>query len=109
MADIFDRPTRSRIMSAIRGRNTKPELIVRRFLHSRGLRFRAHVADLPGKPDIVLRRLNTVNFIGLSFRENSASAHPWVIGFQLEEFADLGVGSSMTGQISIEDKYRRDG
>ena len=59
MADVFDRQTRSRVMSAIRGRNTKPELIVRRFLHSRGLRFRLHVANLPGRPDIVLPRLHT--------------------------------------------------
>jgi len=63
MADVFDRPTRSRVMSAIRGRNTRPELIVRRFLHARGLRFRIHVANLPGRPDIVLPRLHTAVFV----------------------------------------------
>jgi len=51
---------RRRIMSAIRKTNTKPELIVRRYLHSRGLRFRLHAKMLPGAPDIVLSRLRSV-------------------------------------------------
>lgn len=63
MADVFDRQTRSRVMSTIRGRNTGPELIVRRFLHSRGLRYRIHSAGILGRPDIVLRRLHTVIFV----------------------------------------------
>ena len=63
MADVFDRKTRSRVMAAIRGRNTTPELTVRRYLHGRGLRYRLHVRDLPGRPDIVIRRLRTAVFI----------------------------------------------
>ncbi len=54
MADIVDRETRSRMMSGIRGRDTRPELVIRRALHARGFRYRLHVASLPGKPDIVL-------------------------------------------------------
>lgn len=49
-------PERSRIMSRIRSRDTKPEMAVRSHLHSRGLRFRLHRRDLPGTPDIVLPR-----------------------------------------------------
>jgi DNA mismatch endonuclease, patch repair protein len=45
---------RSRNMSRIRGRDTRPELIVRSFLHRQGLRFRVHRTDLPGRPDIAL-------------------------------------------------------
>ena len=52
--------TRSRIMSAIRGKDTKPEMIVRRALHAAGFRYRLHQRDLPGRPDIVLTRLRTV-------------------------------------------------
>jgi DNA mismatch endonuclease (patch repair protein) len=63
MADVFDRQTRSRNMSAIRGRDTKPELVVRRFLHSRGLRYRLHVRGLPGRPDLVFLRYRTVVFV----------------------------------------------
>lgn len=47
-------------MSAIRGRDTKPELIVRRLLHAAGFRFRLHRKDLPGKPDLTLKKWNAV-------------------------------------------------
>jgi DNA mismatch endonuclease (patch repair protein) len=60
VADIVDRATRSRMMSGIRGSNTKPELLVRRFLHSRGFRYRLHDRRLPGRPDIVLPKHRTV-------------------------------------------------
>lgn len=60
MTDIVDRRTRSRMMSGIRGKNTKPELAVRSFLHRRGLRFRLHARHLPGRPDLVLPRYRTV-------------------------------------------------
>lgn len=61
--DIVNKVTRSRMMSGIRGKNTKPELKVRRFLHALGYRFRLHRKDLPGKPDIVLPKLMTCIFV----------------------------------------------
>jgi len=63
MADIVDSATRSRMMSRVRGRDTLPELLVRRYLHAAGLRFRTNVRKLPGSPDIVLPRYRTVVFI----------------------------------------------
>jgi DNA mismatch endonuclease (patch repair protein) len=54
---------RSRLMSRIRGKNTKPEMIVRSWLHKHGYRFRLHRKDLPGKPDIVLPKYKTVIFV----------------------------------------------
>lgn len=62
MVDIVDATTRSRMMSGIRGKNTKPELIVRSALHRVGLRFRLH-AKLPGKPDLVFPKYRTVLFV----------------------------------------------
>lgn len=62
MTDIVDRATRSRMMSGIRGKNTKPELVVRGFLHRAGLRFRLH-AKLPGKPDLAFPKYRTVVFV----------------------------------------------
>jgi DNA mismatch endonuclease (patch repair protein) len=56
MGDIVSPEVRRRMMASIRGRDTKPELAVRRLLHAHGLRFRLHVGDLPGRPDIVLPR-----------------------------------------------------
>ncbi|WP_076896202.1 very short patch repair endonuclease [Burkholderia pseudomallei] len=63
MVDVVDRATRSRMMSGIRGRNTKPEILIRSLLHRQGFRFRLHVRDLPGKPDIVLPRYHAVIFV----------------------------------------------
>lgn len=57
---------RSWNMSRIRAKNTKPEVIVRKFLHSKGIRYRLH-AKLPGKPDIVMRRRRTVVFVNGCF------------------------------------------
>ena len=54
---------RSRIMAAIRGKDTKPELQVRLAIHAAGLRFRLHHRDLPGRPDIVMPRIKTVVFV----------------------------------------------
>lgn len=52
--DIVDAAVRSRMMSNVRGKDTKPEMMIRKFLHARGLRFRIHRRDLPGRPDLVL-------------------------------------------------------
>ena len=54
---------RSRNMSAIKSKNTKPEIAVRKVLHSMGYRFRLHGKDLPGSPDIVLPKYKTVIFV----------------------------------------------
>lgn len=61
--DIVKKSVRSRMMSGIRGKNTKPELVVRRYLHASGLRFRLHKRGLPGRPDLVLARWNVVVFV----------------------------------------------
>lgn len=63
MADVVDAATRSRMMAGIRARDTKPEMIVRRALHKAGFRYRLHVKDLPGKPDIVLPKYKTAIFV----------------------------------------------
>ena len=63
MVDHLSKEARSRVMSRIRGQDTKPELMVRSALHSAGFRFRLHRRDLPGRPDIVLPRYRTVIFV----------------------------------------------
>jgi len=55
--------SRSKNMSAIKSKNTKPEIAVRKLLHSMGYRFRLHRKDLPGSPDIVLPKYKTVIFV----------------------------------------------
>ncbi|MBR8311381.1 DNA mismatch endonuclease Vsr [Burkholderia cenocepacia] len=63
MTDVVDKQTRSRMMGNIRGTNTRPEIAVRRALHAAGLRYRLHIPNLPGKPDIVLRRHKLCIFV----------------------------------------------
>ena len=63
MTDTISSDHRSWNMSQIKGKNTKPEIIVRSFLHKKGFRFRLHVKDLPGKPDIVLKKYMTAIFV----------------------------------------------
>lgn len=63
MTDVHDKVARSYNMSQIRSKNTKPELVVRKFLFTHGFRYRIHVNYLPGKPDIVLPKFKTVIFI----------------------------------------------
>lgn len=63
MPEKISPETRSRMMSGIRGRDTRPELLVRRYLHGIGFRFRLDARDLPGRPDIVLPRWRVAVFI----------------------------------------------
>ena len=63
MADVHTTAQRSYNMSRIKGKNTKPEMLVRRFLHAQGFRYKLHDKTLPGKPDLVLPKHKTVIFI----------------------------------------------
>ncbi|MCT4124161.1 DNA mismatch endonuclease Vsr [Elizabethkingia anophelis] len=63
MADVHSKAVRSYNMSQIKGRDTKPELLVRRFLFANGLRYRLYNKKLPGKPDIILSKFKTIIFV----------------------------------------------
>lgn len=67
MADRLTPEKRSWNMSRIKGKNTRPEVLLRSLLHQAGFRFRIHADNLPGKPDIVLPRFNTVIFVNGCF------------------------------------------
>ena len=67
MADVHDKATRSYNMSRIKNRNTKPEILVRKFLFANGFRYRINDKKLPGKPDIVLPKYKTVIFVNGCF------------------------------------------
>ncbi|MBA4390523.1 MAG: very short patch repair endonuclease [Syntrophus sp. (in: bacteria)] len=63
MADVHSKETRSYNMSRIKGKDTKPEILVRKYLFSKGLRYRLHQRGLAGTPDLVFRKYETVVFI----------------------------------------------
>lgn len=60
MADVVDKATRSRMMSGIKAKNTKPEIAIRTGLHTLGFRYRLHVKEIPGTPDIVLPKFRAL-------------------------------------------------
>jgi DNA mismatch endonuclease (patch repair protein) len=62
MTDVVDEAARSRMMSVIRGKDTKPEMIIRRALHAKGLRYRIYEPTLPGNPDLIIPRYRVVLF-----------------------------------------------
>lgn len=63
MTDVHDKETRSYNMSWVKGKDTKPEMMVRKYLFANGFRYRLHDKKLPGKPDIVLAKYNTIIFV----------------------------------------------
>ena len=63
MVDVHDKATRSFNMSRIKGKNSKSEVLVRKFLFSKGFRYRIHDKKLPGNPDIILPRYKTAIFV----------------------------------------------
>ena len=79
MADVHSKATRSFNMSKIKGKDTKPEMLVRKFLHANGFRYRLHVKDLPGKPDIVLPKYKTVIFVNGCFWHGHKGCKYYVI------------------------------
>lgn len=67
MADVVDRETRSRMMSGIRGKDTTPEMLIRKALFKAGFRYRLHYLGLPGRPDLVLPKYQAVVLINGCF------------------------------------------
>ena len=74
--DIWDKEKRSAVMARIKSKDTKPELIVRRYLYQHGYRYRKNVHGLPGTPDIVLRKYRVAVFVhGCFWHGHEADSH----------------------------------
>ena len=79
MSDVHDKDTRSFNMSRIRGVDTKPEMIVRKYLHSKGIRYVLHNRNLPGRPDLTLPKYGTVVFVNGCFWHGHEGCRYFVI------------------------------
>ena len=79
MTDVHTSQQRSYNMSRIKGKDTKPEMLVRKFLHANGYRYKLHDKKLPGKPDIVLPKYHTVIFVHGCFWHGHTNCNYFVV------------------------------
>jgi DNA mismatch endonuclease, patch repair protein len=78
LTDVVDPATRSRMMAGIKGKNTRPEMLVRRGLHAMGFRYRLHDKRLPGKPDLVFPKYRAAIFVhGCFWHGHDCPAFKW--------------------------------
>ena len=97
---------RSRNMSAIKSKNTKPEIKVRKVLHSMGYRFRLHSKDLPGSPDIVLPKYKTVIFVHGCFWHRHENCKYASTPKTRQEFWNKKFKTNIERDLEIQDKIK---
>jgi DNA mismatch endonuclease (patch repair protein) len=109
VADIVDSITRSRMMAGIRGVDTRPELVLRRALHRSGFRYRLHVANLPGRPDLVLPGRRAVIFVHGCFWHRHEGCHWCTTPAANASFWRKKFGSNVDRDRRHADQLRADG
>lgn len=107
MADKVAAGVRSRMMSKIRSRDTKPELAVRRFLHANGLRFRLHYKALPGRPDLVLPKWNVVVFVDGCFWHGHDGCRYFRVPGTRKEFWVEKIATNVARDAKVRAELRR--
>jgi len=95
MTDIVSPEKRSQMMAGIRGKNTKPEIQVRKILHAAGFRFRLHRKDLPGKPDIILPKHKVVIFVHGCFWHGHENCHLFRLPKSKTEFWEAKISGNV--------------
>jgi DNA mismatch endonuclease (patch repair protein) len=106
--DVVDPATRSKMMSGIRSKNTVPEMIVRRYLHAQGLRYRLHANNLPGSPDLVMPKHRVAIFVhGCFWHRHTAcryattpasNAERWKLKFDANIERDIRNGAALRAE-----------
>jgi DNA mismatch endonuclease (patch repair protein) len=104
--DVHEPEGRSYNMSRIRSKDTKPEIVVRKFLFANGFRYRLHVKDLPGKPDIVLPKYRTAIFINGCFWHGHENCSYFKLPKTRTEWWNEKIGKNRKNDIVKQDKLR---
>ena len=107
--DIYDKSKRSEIMSKISGKDTKPEIIVRKYLFSKGFRYRINDKRYPGKPDIVLPKYNTVIFVHGCFWHGHKNCKASNLPETRKEFWEKKIGDNIKRDRKNNRKLKNDG
>jgi DNA mismatch endonuclease (patch repair protein) len=109
MADVHTKAQRSYNMSRIRSTNTKPEMLVRKFLHAQGFRYRLHDKKLPGKPDIVLPKYKTVIFVHGCFWHGHEGCKYYVVPKTKTEWWLNKINTNKTNDSKAVKALKKDG
>jgi len=109
MVDIVDKATRSRMMAGIRGRNTKPERILRRALHARGFRYRLHAKNVAGRPDLVLPKYRAVVFVHGCFWHRHEGCRYATTPATRPEFWQAKFSANVARDITVRDSLLESG
>lgn len=107
--DRHNKQTRSYNMSQIKGKNTKPEIMVRKFLFANGFRYRLHDKKLQGKPDIVLRKYNTVIFVHGCFWHGHDGCKKFVIPKTRTDFWLNKINTNISNDNKNIEALKKDG
>lgn len=109
MADIVDVKTRSKMMAGIRGRDTRPELIVRKYLFRKGFRYRLHNKHLTGKPDLALSKYRSVVFVhGCFWHRHSGCKYAYTPKSN-RVFWKKKLGSNVLRDIKVRRQLKKEG
>jgi DNA mismatch endonuclease (patch repair protein) len=108
MADVHSKEVRSFNMSRIKGKDTTPEMVVRKFLHSKGLRYRLHDRSLPGKPDMVFRKYGTVIFIHGCFWHGHDGCKYYVVPKTKTEWWENKIAKNKSNDQRAMDMIRKE-
>jgi DNA mismatch endonuclease (patch repair protein) len=109
MADVFTPEKRSAIMARIKGQNTKPEILVRKLVHSLGYRFRLHQQKFPGKPDLVLQRHAKIVFVHGCFWHGHKGCSRAALPASNTAFWEKKIGGNRARDIKVRRKLTRSG
>lgn len=109
MADVHSKETRSYNMSKIKGKDTKPEMLVRKFLFANGFRYRLHDKKLPGKPDIVLPKYKTLIFVNGCFWHGHQDCKYFVIPKTRTEWWLNKINTTIANDKKVVESLRNDG
>jgi DNA mismatch endonuclease (patch repair protein) len=109
MADVHSKTIRSYNMSRIRSKNTKPEILVRKFLFSKGFRYKLHDKNLPGKPDIILPKYKTAIFVNGCFWHGHVGCKYYVVPKSRTEWWLNKINSNISRDTQKHAKLKKEG
>ncbi|MGN6268055.1 MAG: very short patch repair endonuclease [Ginsengibacter sp.] len=109
MADVHSKEIRSKNMAAIKGKNTRPEMLVRKFLHANGFRYKLHDKSLPGKPDVVLPKYKTVIFVHGCFWHGHSNCKYYVIPKTRTEWWLNKINGNIVNDNKASQALKKDG